>query len=335
MLPERRFEDLRWPADDPIVDIPELAVELGERLIIFGPNGAGKTTLLRLIAAIEGEGGTPYASYLPQRPYLFRGTCRANLYLGLDGAARSRAEDLAERLGVGDRLPDQARTLSSGERMRLSMARTLAVDTPLVLLDEPLAPLDLRDREAVAAVIAEVLDGRTGIIVTHDRDTAAMLGDRLAIMIDGKILQVGPVAEVLATPTDDTVAEIVGVSNVIDGRVVARRGALVEVDWADHRFYALGDHAPGTPVKVLFGGEAVGVHTGPMEGSSLRNLFPGVVTEVRETGRLAEVIIDCGSPVVALITPGSLDTLEVGEGSEVQVSVKATAARAVAVGGAE
>jgi len=334
-LAERRFEDLRWPNDDPIVDIPELSVELGERLIVFGPNGAGKTTLLRLIAAIEGEGGASYASYLPQRPYLFRGTCRANLYLGLDSDSRAKGEDLADRLGVGDRLDDQARTLSGGERMRLSLARTLSVDTPLVLLDEPLAPLDLRDRESVAAVVVEALDGRTAIIVTHDRDTAAMLGDRLAIMIDGKILQVGPVAQVLATPTDDTVAEIVGVSNVIDGQVVARRGALVEITWGEHRFFALGDHAPRTPVKVLFGGEAVGVHRSLPDESSPRNLFPGVVTEIRETGRLAEVVIDCGSPVVALITPGSLDTLDLAPGSDVHVSVKATAARAVAVGEAE
>lgn len=334
-MAERHFEDLRWPDRDPVVDIPELSVELGERLIIFGPNGSGKTTLLRLVAAIEGEGGTPYASYLPQRPYLFNGTCRANLYLGLDAPARSRAEDLAERLGVGDRMSDQVRTLSEGERMRLSLARTLSVDSPLVLLDEPLAPLDLRDRESVAAVIAETLSGRTGIIATQDRDTAAMLGDRLAIMIDGKILQIGPVSAVLAKPTDDTVAEIVGISNVIDGRVAAKRGALVEVEWGDHRFFALGDHAPGTPVKVLFGGEAVGVHGGDVDASSLRNLFPGVVTEVRASGRLAEVVIDCGAPVVALITPGSLDTLELDPGSEVQVSVKATSARAVAVGGAE
>jgi molybdopterin-binding protein len=334
-LAERRFEDLRWPAEGPIVDIPELSVQLGERLIVFGPNGAGKTTLLRLISAIEGEGGTPYASYLPQRPYLFRGTCRANLHLGLDTEARIRAEDLAMRLGVGDRLDDQARTLSGGERMRLSMARTLAVDTALVLLDEPLAPLDLRDRETVAAVIADALAGRSAIIVTHDRDTAAMLGDRIAVMIDGTIQQIGKVAEVFATPSNDTVAAIVGVSNVIDGEVIARRGALVEVEWGDHRFFALGDHQAGTRVKVLFGGEAVGVHKELMGESSPRNLFPGVVTEIRETGRLAEIVIDCGSTVVALITPGSLDALDLAPGSEVHVSVKATAARAVAVGEAE
>lgn len=334
-MAERRFEDLRWPADDPIVDIPELSVQLGERLIVFGPNGAGKTTLLRLISAVESEGGTPYASYLPQRPYLFRGTCRANLHLGLDTEARIRAEDLAMRLGVGDRLDDQARTLSGGERMRLSMARTLAVDTALVLLDEPLAPLDLRDRETVASVIADALAGRSAIIVTHDRDTAAMLGDRMAVMIDGKIQQIGEVAEVFATPSNDTVAAIVGVSNVIDGEVIARRGALVEVEWGDHRFFALGDHQAGTRVKVLFGGEAVGVHKELMGESSPRNLFPGVVTEIRETGRLAEIVIDCGSTVVALITPGSLDALDLAPGSEVHVSVKATAARAVAVGEAE
>ncbi len=334
-MAERRFEDLRWPAEDPIVDIPELSVQLGERLIVFGPNGAGKTTLLRLISAVESEGGTPYASYLPQRPYLFRGTCRANLHLGLDTEARIRAEDLAMRLGVGDRLDDQARTLSGGERMRLSMARTLAVDTALVLLDEPLAPLDLRDRETVASVIADALAGRSAIIVTHDRDTAAMLGDRMAVMIDGKIEQIGEVAEVFATPSNDTVAAIVGVSNVIDGRVIARRGALVEVEWGDHRFFALGDHQAGTKVKVLFGGEAVGVHNRPMGESSPRNLVPGVVTEIRETGRLAEIVIDCGSTVVALITPGSLDALDLAPGSEVHVSVKATAARAVAVGEAE
>ena len=334
-MAERRFEDLRWPAEDPIVDIPELSVQLGERLIVFGPNGAGKTTLLRLISAVESEGGTPYASYLPQRPYLFRGTCRANLHLGLDTEARMRAEDLATRLGVGDRLDDQARTLSGGERMRLSMARTLAVDTALVLLDEPLAPLDLRDRETVASVIADALAGRSAIIVTHDRDTAAMLGDRMAVMIDGKIQQIGEVAEVFATPSNDTVAAIVGVSNVIDGEVIARRGALVEVEWGDHRFFALGDHQAGTKVKVLFGGEAVGVHKELMGESSPRNLFPGVVTEIRETGRLAEIVIDCGSTVVALITPGSLDALDLAPGSEVHVSVKATAARAVAVGEAE
>ena len=334
-MAERRFEDLRWPAEDPIVDIPELSVQLGERLIVFGPNGAGKTTLLRMISAVESEGGTPYASYLPQRPYLFRGTCRANLHLGLDTEARIRAEDLAMRLGVGDRLDDQARTLSGGERMRLSMARTLAVDTALVLLDEPLAPLDLRDRETVASVIADALAGRSAIIVTHDRDTAAMLGDRMAVMIDGKIEQIGEVAEVFATPSNDTVAAIVGVSNVIDGEVIASRGALVEVEWGDHRFFALGDHQAGTRVKVLFGGEAVGVHKELMGESSPRNLFPGVVTEIRETGRLAEIVIDCGSTVVALITPGSLDALDLAPGSEVHVSVKATAARAVAVGEAE
>lgn len=153
-MPEHRFEGLRWPAERPVVDIDELVVRGGERLVLFGPNGSGKTTALRLMAGTIGGRRPDGIVYLPQRPYLFRGTARSNLELGLDDSERGRAVQLADEFGVSDRLDGAAGSLSGGERMRIALARTLASDADIVLLDEPLAPLDHRDREQTAAAIA-------------------------------------------------------------------------------------------------------------------------------------------------------------------------------------
>ena len=120
-MPEYRFEDLRWPVDQPVVDIDELVVENGERLVLFGPNGSGKTTALRLMAGTIGGERRDGIVYLPQRPYLFRGTARSNLELSLDDVERGRAADLATELGVSDRLDGAARSLSGGERMRIAL----------------------------------------------------------------------------------------------------------------------------------------------------------------------------------------------------------------------
>jgi molybdopterin-binding protein len=323
---------LRWPAEGPVVDIDEFVIASEERLVIFGPNGSGKTTALRLIAGIIGDRSGDGIAYLPQRPYLFRGTGRSNLHLGLDAHERELADRLAGDLGVAARLDGSSRTLSGGERMRIALARTLAMHVDLVLLDEPLAPLDLRDRERVAAIVAGAIDGRSSIIVSHDRDSAAILGDQLAVMIDGKIRQRGSINEVFTSPVDGAVADVVGVSNALDGVVVRSDGSIDEVKCGPHRVVAVGGHDLGTPVKVLFGGEAVAIHAERPDGSSVRNVFAGSVCEIRPVGRLLEIVVDCDRPIAAVITPGAFEALSLEQGSPVFLSVKASAVRAVAVG---
>jgi molybdate transport system ATP-binding protein len=287
------------------------------------------------MAGTIGDRGPDRVAYLPQRPYFFRGSARSNLELGLQDAEKGRAAELAVEFGVSNRLTLAARSLSGGERMRIALARTLASSAEIVLLDEPLAPLDHRDRERTATTIAAALHGRSAVIVSHDRASAAILGDSLAVVVDGLIRQRGPIAEVFTTPLDDVVASVVGVSNVLSGVAIHGDGALVEVEWQGRTIVAAGTQTSRENVRVLFGGEAVAVHRDRPDGASPRNVIEGTIRHIRPVGRLLEIVVDCGDLVAALITPGSFETLDLHQGSAVFLSVKAVAMTAVSVGDAE
>ncbi len=316
--------------------VEALDVAAGERVVLYGPNGAGKSTLLRMLAgtvspAPAARWEAPAAAYLPQRPYLFRGGAGWNLRLGLEPAAARRAEELAGRLGVGGLADRSARTLSGGERQRLALARVLARPEPLVLLDEPLAPLDARDRMAVARTVVDAIGDRAAVVVTHDHDEAAILGDRVAVMVGGAVRQVGTAGEVFALPADDEVAAVVGVGNAIGGVLGASDGGLAALRAGGLEIWGLGGGEKGGAGVALFGAEAVTVYAGARDDAgSARNAWPGRVAEVRPAGRLVEVLVDAGVRVAALVTPGSLEALGLEPGAAVTVAVKATAVRIVA-----
>ena len=315
-----------------VISLGPLDLSQGERLVLFGPNGAGKSTALRVLAGtLGGPSDLPPSAYLPQRPYMFRGSSRRNLLLGLDEGEARRAEEIADELGIAAKLADPAQVLSGGERQRLALARTLASSAGLLLLDEPLSAGDVRDRDLLMSVLARGLGGRASVIVTHDREIAATLADRVAVMVDGETRQIGTVDEVFGLPTDDEVALAVGLGNVLSGVVVDVDDPLVAVQVDGISVWALGAQAPGTPVKVLFSAETVTVHTGEPSVTSARNVWFGELAEIRSIGRLVELVVDVGPRVVVVITPGSLSALDLEPGSAVGLSVKATAARAVAV----
>lgn len=326
-LPRLRHE----PGPGISIEVGPLTLQSGEKLVLFGPNGAGKTTALRLMAGTLGsQQKLPSSAYMPQRPYMFRGTARHNLLLGLDRTEAERAEHLAARFGLSAKLEDQAAGLSGGERQRLGLARTLARTAHLALLDEPLSAIDVADRDRVASIIAEALAGTPAVIVTHDRDVVAALADRAAVMIDGVVRQTGTVDEVFTLPASDDVAAAVGLGNALSGVVVGAEEPLVEVDVDGVRIWGFGTQEPGTPVKVLFGAETVTVNTGQTPFTSARNVWSGEVAAVRRVGRLIELLVDVGPRVVALITPGSLEALDIAAGRRVELSLKATAVHAVA-----
>lgn len=317
-----------------VADGAQLALHKGERLVIYGPNGAGKSTLLRLAAGVVGDRDGSDIAYMPQHPYMFRGSGRRNLLLGLEASESNRAEVLAKRLGVSNVLGTPAARLSGGERQRLALARTLASSRPIVALDEPLAAIDADDRDAVIAVVGDAIGDRASLLVTHDRDVVVAFADRVAVMIGGQIRQIGVAQEVLLDPGGDDVAEVLGHQNVLIGTVVRSEGPLVQVSCTGLMVWAIGAQAAGSDVRVTFGAEAVTLHTvaagGPEAAKdSARNHWLGTVRTILETGRLVEVVADVGQPVAALITSGSMDGMGLQVDDKVALSVKATAARTV------
>jgi multiple sugar transport system ATP-binding protein len=227
----KKFEGNATPA----VDDLDLATTEGEYLVLLGPSGCGKTTLLRLIAGLEqptsGEvliGGLPMVGLPPRArkiAMVFQSyalyphkTARKNIEFPLKAAGmapEARAEKVAwaaELLGITRLLDRRPRHLSGGERQRVALARALVRDPDVFLLDEPLSNLDAKLRATARDDLKQFQDrvGTTTIYVTHDQVEAMGLGDRIAVMADGRIRQLGTPHEVYHDPADTFVATFLG-----------------------------------------------------------------------------------------------------------------------------
>ena len=326
------FSGLAFPSDGSVINDLSLTVEREERVVLYGPNGGGKTTILRLIAGTIGDSEPNLdTAYMPQTPHMFRGTTRTNLLLGLVGNEATEAIRLASALGVDTLLDTDARSLSGGQAQRIALARTLASTAPIVLLDEPLAPINAADRSDVANVIRHQTEGRSLLCVTHSIETVVALGDRLLIVDGGIILEDGSPGDVLNNPGTEEVARIVGVGNVVEGAVTDEGDGLATVDCGDFGLVVVSDARVGDTVRIRFGAETVALYADLPHGGSQRNTFSGSVREVIERGRLFEVIVDAGVSVAALVTPGALDALEVAVGDTVWVAVKTASLNAIRI----
>lgn len=205
------FRDLTFPADGSVLNGVDVAIAVDESVALFGPNGGGKTSVMRLIAGtVARSKPLATATYLPQTPYLFRGSIESNLVLGLNSEEASDARALAEDLEVAHLLSNPSDEVSGGEAQRISLARTLASGAPLVLLDEPLAPINAAGRDDVADVIRQRTVHRAMLWATHSVDAVRSIADRIVVIDSGVVLQEGQVDEVLGSPIDQRVADILG-----------------------------------------------------------------------------------------------------------------------------
>ena len=349
----------------PVLTIDHLAIADGATLALVGPNGAGKSTLLLALASLIRLGGgvlsfrgmpvgrgieLAYRRHiglvLPD-PLLLDTTVFANVAAGLrfrgvpSASVRPRVTEWLERLGVAPLHDRPARQISSGEAQRVSLARALVLEPDLLLLDEPFASVD-------AATRARLLDDLEGllrethvacVIVTHDLDEAVRLGDRMAVMVAGRIRQVDPPERVLAAPFDEDVAAFAGAETRLPGRVVSSEEGVVVVDVGGSQVEAVSALPPGRAVLCCLRPEDVtlwSVDPGVVPTkvlSSARNQLTGRVSRMVAQGSLVRVNIDCGATLVATITRASAADMGLAVGATVLATFKASAVHLIPLAG--
>ena len=343
-----------------VLELPALAVAEGDVLAVIGPNGAGKSTLLRVLALLEppGHGTVAFrgviarsaaerlavrrrtASVFPD-PWLCDATVRANARLalrfrGVTGAdAERRVDRWLERLGIAHLADRPARGLSGGEAQRTSLARAFAAAPEALFLDEPFAALDPPTREALVEDLGGLLaeSRTTAVFVTHDRGEALRLGDRVAVLLDGRVAQLGRPEVVFGAPADEAVARLVGVENLVRGTVVAVRDGLVDVAVDGATIAVAGTARVGDAALVGLRPEDLVLEPGSPGGpTSARNRLVGTIAQVAPRGALYRVVVDCGPRLTAVVTRPSVEGLGLVPGAAVGVTFKATAAHLVRPG---
>ncbi|WP_289018268.1 ABC transporter ATP-binding protein [uncultured Ornithinimicrobium sp.] len=232
-----------------------LSVAEGDVLAVIGPSGCGKSTLLRAVAGLEplasgavvwdgrDLAGVPthergFALMFQDGQLFNHATVGENIAYALRlrgmgrAARRARVEELLELVGMQGYADRRPSTLSGGQQQRVALARSLAADPALLLLDEPLSALDRSLRDRLAGDLREILvqTGTTAVMVTHDHDEAFTVADRMAVMLEGEIAQEGPTGEVWRAPGSREVAEFIGYETFLSGEAAER---VVEWEVAD------------------------------------------------------------------------------------------------------
>jgi molybdate transport system ATP-binding protein len=326
-----------------------LSAEPGDVVAVVGPNGSGKSTLVRALAGLvplsEGHvtcGGVPWdggrrppvrvqdraLGLVFQRQLLFPHlSALDNVAFGprSRGTPRREARDVArrwlERLGVDELADRRPHQLSGGQAQRVAVARALATDPALLLLDEPLSALDVAVAMNLRFELARHLEDFPGVtvLVTHDAIDAMTVANRVLVLDEGRVAQTGTPAEVARRPRTEHVARLVGL-NVLRG-TAAGTGVLL----ADGTELVTTTRADGE-VFACFGPAAVALAVDPPTGSA-RNRLHGTVRSVVPHGEAVRVHLEAGRAgpgLIADVTPGSAAALGLAPGRAVWATVKAT-----------
>jgi molybdate transport system ATP-binding protein len=233
--------------------------------------------------------------------------------------ARATARQWIDRVGLTAYGTDRPRSLSGGQAQRAALARALATNPRLLLLDEPLAALDAGTRSSVRRDLLRYLETFDGmrILVTHDPVDAYALADRVAILDAGCIVQSGTLAEVTAHPRSRYVADLVGVNlvagTVADSVLTSPAGARV----------VIAERMTGRAFAVIRP-NSIALAREPPTGSSLRNTWSGTIGDIDRLGDRMRINIDGILPLAVEITPAALEALQLRPGDEIYTSVKAT-----------
>ena len=334
----------------------DLKIQRGEVFALIGPTGAGKTTFLRLLDLLElPASGRVYfdgvdvtisrqerqearrrMAFVQQKPVVFTMSVYDNVACGLrwrrerDEVIRQRVEGVLKLVGLAKYRDRNAKTLSGGETQRVAIARALATQPEVLLLDEPTANLDPVSVSKIEEVLEHIIGEHkiTVVMATHDMSQGQRLADRIGVLVSGKILQLGSPSEIFTSPKSREVAEFVGVENILAGVVTERDNSLVTIEINGGRIEAISDYKVGERVYVLIRPEEITL-TLSRDISSARNAFPGRIVRAALVGALVRIEVDCGFPLLGLVTKRSAEELNLTPGRSVHASFKASAVRTI------
>jgi molybdenum ABC transporter ATP-binding protein len=323
----------------------ELTLEVGaETLALVGPSGAGKSSVLRVIAGLlrpsRGRVALGEETWLdtarridlpPERrsvglvfqdyalfPHL---SVRRNV--GFGAPDRSAVDGLLERFRIAHLADARPSEISGGERQRVAVARALARQPRVLLLDEPLSALDSHTRAAVRGELRDLLAslGLPVLLVTHDFEDAATLADRVGVVVDGRLRQVGTPAELVAAPVDPFVARFTG-ANLVPGVVLGQANGLTEIALDTGGTIWSSDALSGRAALTVYPWE-VSLSRDVPDDSTV-NHVRAPIGRITTLGNRARIAV---GPLVAEVTTASVERLGLREGEPVVASFKATAAR--------
>ena len=299
----------------------DVKIAAGEIFFLLGPSGCGKTTLLRSVAGLnDPDGGRILAgerdvTHLPphQRdmgmvfqsyalwPHM---SLRENVAFGLEmrgvkkGDAQSRVMRALEMVRLADRADSKPNELSGGQQQRVALARALVIEPQCLLLDEPLSNLDAKLRLEMRTEIRRICKeaGLTAIYVTHDQKEALSIADRLAVLDQGRLLQIGSPQEVYTHPNSRFVAQFIGETTFVEGRVKGWLDDRAEVDTAAGVWTAQAEDKleAGETVWLSVRPEAVQLHTDRADGP---NVFKAELHATIYLGEVAQHAVDLGGDV--------------------------------------
>jgi len=305
------------------LDSVSLSINDNEFFTLLGPSGCGKTTLLRLIAGFEQVSGGEIMLFddeienleSNQRPVntvfqhyaLFpHMSVASNVAFGLERLKKPRSEidetvarvlALVKMTEFGDRRPSQ---LSGGQQQRVALARALAPSPKVLLLDEPLSALDLKLRQAMREELKQLQKetGITFVFVTHDQDEALAMSDRIAVMSNGEVQQIGGPTDIYEHPVNRFVADFIGDTNFMDGEIVDIQDDLVTCRIGANSLYKAqnsGGHSVGDRVTLFLRPEKITLSAaGQANGADSR---PGKVTNIVYLGNQAAYTVDMGDGI--------------------------------------